>query len=109
MFSPALKMCQVKDWITVNEPWIVAYLGYGNGVFAPGITGAGNTTYIAGHNLLKAHARAYHIYDEEFRPTQKGRPSQNLKFFVQNPQVNSKETYKQQKRRISHALTPQWR
>lgn len=28
--------------------------------------------YIAGHNLLLAHARAYHIYDKEFRNTQNG-------------------------------------
>ena len=29
--------------------------------------------YICGHNTLKAHARAYHIYDKEFRPQQKGK------------------------------------
>ena len=28
--------------------------------------------YICMHNALKAHARAYHIYDKEFRAQQKG-------------------------------------
>lgn len=27
---------QVKFWITLNEPWIVAMLGYGVGGLAPG-------------------------------------------------------------------------
>lgn len=29
--------------------------------------------YFSGHNALKAHAKAYRIYDEEFRPSQGGR------------------------------------
>lgn len=39
---------------------------------APGVKGPGTTVYVAAHNLIKAHAKAYHVYDEEFRPTQKG-------------------------------------
>ena len=31
---------RVKNWITINEPWVVAILGYGHGVFAPGGTPA---------------------------------------------------------------------
>lgn len=27
---------------------------------------------MAGHTLLKAHARVYHLYDKEFRSKQKG-------------------------------------
>ena len=29
--------------------------------------------YACGHNILKAHARAYHIYEEEFRTEQNGK------------------------------------
>ena len=29
-------------------------------------------TYLRAHNLLKAHARTYHIYDKEFRSKQNG-------------------------------------
>ena len=31
-----LGMLQVKFWITLNEPWCSAFLGYGSGEHAPG-------------------------------------------------------------------------
>lgn len=31
--------------------------------------------FVAGHNLLLAHAKAWHVYDTEFRDLQKGRIS----------------------------------
>lgn len=39
---------------------------------APGLTGKGDRIYQAGHNLIKAHAKAYHIYHNEFKRAQKG-------------------------------------
>jgi lactase-phlorizin hydrolase len=63
----------VKIWITVNEPWVVAYQGYGSGINAPGRYGPGTFTYTAGHNLILAHARAYRLYEKEFKATQGGR------------------------------------
>lgn len=63
---------RVKNWITINEAWVVAMLGYGQGVFAPGRR-SNSEPYLAGHNLLRAHAEAVHVYREKFQPTQKGR------------------------------------
>ncbi|XP_037646094.1 lactase-phlorizin hydrolase-like [Sebastes umbrosus] len=60
---------RVKFWITLNEPYIVANLGYGYGTFAPGIVGK---QYIAAHNLIKAHAEAWHLYNDKYRATQGG-------------------------------------
>ncbi|XP_078142043.1 lactase/phlorizin hydrolase-like [Centroberyx gerrardi] len=60
---------RVKFWITLNEPYIVANLGYGYGTFAPGIVGK---QYIAGHNLIKAHAEAWHVYNDKYRAKQGG-------------------------------------
>eukprot|EP00064_Thunnus_orientalis_P000418 superscaffoldBa00000021_g419 len=57
---------RVKFWITLNEPYIVANLGYGYGTFAPG------KQYIAAHNLIKAHAEAWHLYNDKYRATQGG-------------------------------------
>ena len=34
--SPARLGDRVKDWITLNEPWVSAFLGYHLGVHAPG-------------------------------------------------------------------------
>ena len=77
MYNHCFNLPQVKYWITFNEPWVVAYLGHGNGAKAPGMKGYGNNSYIVGHSLLKAHAHAYHIYDKEFRPKQKGKDKGN--------------------------------
>jgi len=64
---------RVKDWITINEPWVVAWLGYGPGIKAPGKSDKpGEDPYIVGHSCLLAHAEAWHIYNDEFRATQGG-------------------------------------
>ncbi|KAG8125102.1 hypothetical protein E2320_020395 [Naja naja] len=64
---------KVKFWITLNEPYVIANLGYGYGVSAPGISGRpGRAPYIVGHNLIKAHAEVWHLYNETYRPRQKG-------------------------------------
>uniref|UniRef100_A0AAQ6AQ77 beta-glucosidase n=1 Tax=Amphiprion ocellaris TaxID=80972 RepID=A0AAQ6AQ77_AMPOC len=60
---------KVKFWITLNEPYIVANLGYGYGTFAPGVFGK---QYDAAHNLIKAHAEAWHLYNDKYRATQGG-------------------------------------
>ena len=62
----------MKQWITFNEPWIISILGYGDGVFPPGITGSGTNSYTVSHNLILAHAMAYRMYQSEFEVTQKG-------------------------------------
>ncbi|XP_027025027.2 cytosolic beta-glucosidase isoform X1 [Tachysurus fulvidraco] len=66
---------RVKLWITLNEPYICAKLGYENGLFAPGLKKPGTSVYIVGHNLLRAHAKAWHSYNAHFRCLQEGRVS----------------------------------
>ncbi|XP_061468687.1 lactase/phlorizin hydrolase [Rhineura floridana] len=64
---------KVKFWITLNEPYAIANLGYGYGVSAPGISARpGRAPYIVGHNLIKAHAEVWHLYNETYRPKQGG-------------------------------------
>ena len=48
---------RVKNWITHNEPWVAAHLGYGTGFFAPGVSGL-DTALTAGHHILLSHGRA---------------------------------------------------
>jgi beta-glucosidase len=47
----------VALWVTVNEPWVTAWLGYGSGVHAPGRRDDG-AALAASHHLLLAHALA---------------------------------------------------
>ncbi|XP_051937935.1 lactase/phlorizin hydrolase [Hippocampus zosterae] len=64
---------KVKFWITINEPYNIANVGHGYGAAAPGISfRPGTLPYIVGHNLLKAHAEAWHLYDDEYRSKQGG-------------------------------------
>jgi beta-glucosidase len=72
---------KVKHWITFNEPFCSAVLGYNVGVFAPGRSShrdrnpEGDSTtepWIVGHHILLAHATAVKAYREEFKPTDKG-------------------------------------
>ncbi|EXJ81207.1 beta-glucosidase [Capronia epimyces CBS 606.96] len=67
---------RVKHWITFNEPFCSAILGYHLGIHAPGHTsdrtrspvGDGSTEpWIVGHNILIAHATAVKVYREEFK------------------------------------------
>ena len=62
----------VKQWITLNEPYVTSINGYGTGEHAPGLTGIGDLVYQAAHNQIRAHAKAYRVYETEFKPTQTG-------------------------------------
>ncbi|CAG9854083.1 unnamed protein product [Phyllotreta striolata] len=55
----------VNYWVTFNEP-IYGCSGYGNDRAAPAVNQSGVGEYICAHNLLKAHAAAYHLYRKEF-------------------------------------------
>ena len=50
----------VERWITLNEPWCSAWLGYGAGAHAPGIKDLGMAA-AANHHLLLAHGNAVPI------------------------------------------------
>nr|BAU51446.1 beta-glucosidase [Panesthia angustipennis spadica] len=69
---------RVKYWITFNEP--LTFTGGYEGAYAhaPAINAPGYGRYLATHTLIKAHARAYHIYDDEFRADQQGKVSITL-------------------------------
>jgi beta-glucosidase len=48
---------RVTHWITHNEPWVVAWLGYGRGEHAPGRTSPADAI-AAAHHLLLSHGLA---------------------------------------------------
>lgn len=48
---------RVGRWITINEPWVSAFLGHRDGMFAPGSTDW-STALLAAHHQLLAHGEA---------------------------------------------------
>lgn len=67
----------MKNWMTFNEPRVVAALGYDNGIFAPGRCSkafgnctegnSGTEPYIVAHHLILSHAAAVQRYRQNFQ------------------------------------------
>ncbi|XP_021938454.1 myrosinase 1-like isoform X2 [Zootermopsis nevadensis] len=82
---------RVKSWITINDPHSVSY-GYSDpGPYAPGVNGGAVGYYLAAHTLILSHARAYRLYDAEFRSTQGGQVGLALNGEWYEPQSTSEE------------------
>ncbi|XP_056648737.1 myrosinase 1-like [Diorhabda sublineata] len=69
----------VKYWFTFNEPYEVC------------IWDGAEKAYNCAANLLKAHAKIWHMYNEEFRATQQGKLSMVLNLNWYEPETNSTE------------------
>ncbi|XP_073981964.1 myrosinase 1-like [Rhodnius prolixus] len=83
---------RVKWWLTINEP-ISITAGYGDTEGAPALNLHGTGDYLAGHNLLRAHAKAYRLYDKMFKPKQRGRVSFAMDGPFAFPQNNTLEDH----------------
>jgi len=62
---------RVKNWITHNEPWIIAYLGYNEGTHAPGHKSLEQTLAV-NHHLLLSHGLSVPIIRENSKDSQVG-------------------------------------
>jgi len=56
----------VKVWITFNEPHQTCVSGYADGEKAPAVKRRGVGDYLCAHTILRAHAKAYHLYKNKF-------------------------------------------
>jgi beta-glucosidase len=54
---------RVKHWVTINEPWVTSFVGYSDGIFAPGEQDFSAALRVAHHQLL-AHGEATRIIHE---------------------------------------------
>jgi beta-glucosidase len=52
---------RVALWVTHNEPWVIAFLGYGMGIHAPGRCDYSQAFQTA-HHLLLAHGKAVQLF-----------------------------------------------
>jgi beta-glucosidase len=50
---------RVKKWTPINEPWVVAWLGHGIGIHAPGVKDR-KAAFAAAHHTVLAHAASTH-------------------------------------------------
>ncbi|XP_066430720.1 beta-klotho [Eleutherodactylus coqui] len=84
MFNNYAKFCfqkfgdRVKYWITMHNPYLIAWHGYGTGMNAPWIKGDDALVSSVAHKLIKAHALVWHTYNTHFRLSQKGYISMTL-------------------------------
>lgn len=58
---------KVKYWITINEPFQICEFGYEIAIYAPHLNISGTGGYLCGHHVLLAHARAYHLYKNNYQ------------------------------------------
>jgi len=61
----------VDNWVTHNEPWVTAFLGYAYGTKAPGLRDW-HTALAAAHHVLLSHGRAVTTFRNGNRPGQIG-------------------------------------
>ena len=52
---------RVKFWFTLNEPFVSAFIGYGEGRHAPGLADT-SLAYQTAHHLLLAHGKAVQVF-----------------------------------------------
>jgi beta-glucosidase len=92
----------VKLWTTINEATIFAIGSYDQGISPPGhcspnkfinCTSGNSSTepYLAGHNILLAHASASKLYKLKYKSTQKGSIGLSIFAFGLSPYTNSKD------------------
>lgn len=62
----------VKIWTTFNEAFETCFGGYGGAGMAPNISRSGIADYLCAHTIIKAHAKTYHLYKDEFKTKQNG-------------------------------------
>ncbi|XP_063629355.1 myrosinase 1-like [Cydia splendana] len=65
---------RVKTWVTINEPTVVCDIGY-TGHIAPGLESEGRGSYLCTKHILLAHAKAYRLYEAEYKPQYQGQVS----------------------------------
>jgi beta-glucosidase len=54
---------RVKNWITINEPWVCAFCGHYTGDFAPGLRDF-SAALEAAHNMLRGHGMVVRMFRE---------------------------------------------
>ncbi|XP_063224923.1 myrosinase 1-like isoform X1 [Bacillus rossius redtenbacheri] len=95
---------RVKWWLTFNEPGTFVDGYTSHGCVPPAVDAPGVGDYLVAHSILKAHARAYRLYDREFRSEQKGNISIALSAGYGTPKTNSNADIEATETFMQHSL-----
>jgi len=79
---------RVKNWLTLNEPYVYAMFGHGFGMMAPGRKSS-TEPYRVGHHFLLSHAKIVELYREKYQPRQQGQISLALNCDWREPLTQS--------------------
>lgn len=73
---------RVKTWLTINEPltFCVAFTETSAQMYGSGLIPIGISEYLCAHNVIKAHARVYRLYEIKYKSSQHGK--KNIKIIV---------------------------
>nr|XP_023029426.1 myrosinase 1-like [Leptinotarsa decemlineata] len=80
-----------KNWLVFNEPKQTCQMGYGTAEHAPFINSSGVGEYVCAHNLLKAYAKTWHLYNAVYRNVQGGRVGITIDSSWFEPATESRE------------------
>ncbi|XP_050305759.1 myrosinase 1-like [Anthonomus grandis grandis] len=94
----------VQYWLTINELFQVCYVGYAAGSSAPGLYLEGDGVYQCSYVLLLMHARAYRVYDEEFRNKYNGQVGIVINSEWREPASDSTEDLEAQEQALQFSI-----
>lgn len=103
-YQQALPECKKKSDVKQSNKICIIPCLYPGISFRPG-----TLPYIVGHHLLKAHAEAWHLYNDKYRATQKGIISITINSDWAEPRNPSKQEDIDAARRVVQVLLKQWK
>ncbi|EEZ97373.2 Myrosinase 1-like Protein [Tribolium castaneum] len=96
---------RVKYWITINEPASICVDVYEYDIGAPAfVRSPGIGTYLCGKTILLAHAKAFRLYDSEFRAAQKGKVGITIDSTWGEPKTNRSQDVEAAEREMQFGL-----
>ncbi|XP_052743362.1 myrosinase 1 isoform X1 [Bicyclus anynana] len=66
---------RVKTWVTINEPIVMCDFYYNTGFYPTRLKDPDLAPFLCNRHVMLAHAKAYRIFEQEFRPKHEGRIS----------------------------------
>ncbi|XP_047505681.1 myrosinase 1-like [Pieris napi] len=96
---------RVKTWVTVNEPSNFCDMGYDSELLVSRVDVTRIGRYLCAKNVLLSHAKAYRLYDKEFRDKYKGQVGLTNQYVWYEPKTPGQEQNAQLAREFGQLYT----